>query len=248
MANKVREARSKQTPETLEKICEALRAGIPISRSAKAAGVSYQTVCNWRNAGWEAIDTEAEDSDAPISFVARFAIEVEAALVHFMAPFLARIRDEAKGVGKGDWRAARAILEMRFPDEFSEKVAAAKSGKLEVSGQIAMEHQHGYREFLNLRNMTGGELALEMERLESQVDHTPISGTDLDAQIGILEGKLDSMREAAARGHGWVAANWLVVGEPAIRPAVPTVIDLNESEHRELLAVSSPLTDEDLTL
>ena len=230
-------------------VCESLRSGISFTRSCSVSGISKQTGFAWRNSGWDAIESEDADSDEPISFTARFALETELALADFQRPLIQRIRDGASGKGAGDWRAAQQLLASRFPDEFSEKVAAAKSGKLEVFGAISMEHQHGYREFLHLRNMTHEELRLEMERLESQINHTPINGTDLDAQIAVLEGKLDSMRAAREGGHDWLACNWIGAGLPAIRPAVPA-IELDESEHRELLALSSPLTDtdEDLSL
>ena len=140
MADKPKpKARSKQTDATLTAICEALRLGVPSSRAAKSSGISYQTFCTWRTAGWEAIEAAPEDSSEPLSFVVKFAVEVEAALVEFMSPFLARIRDETTGKGKGDWRACRAILEMRFPDEFSEKVRAAQTAKLEISGTVTHE-------------------------------------------------------------------------------------------------------------
>ena len=126
---------SKQTEVTLEAICEALRLGVPSSRAAKSAGISYQSFCAWRSAGWAEIEGADEDSSEPLSFVARFAVEVEASLVSFMAPFLERIRDETKGAGKGDWRAARAILEMRFPDEFSEKVHAPRARSWKLAAQ-----------------------------------------------------------------------------------------------------------------
>ena len=57
------------------------------------------------------------------------------------------------------------------------------------------------------------------------------------------------MIEARDGGFGFMPCNWNV-GEPAIRPAAPAAIDLNESEHSELIEVSTPLagTDEDLSL
>ena len=42
MADKAK-ARSKQTQQTLESICEALRLGVPFSHACKSAGVSKQT-------------------------------------------------------------------------------------------------------------------------------------------------------------------------------------------------------------
>ena len=228
---------SKQKPETLEAICDALRLGVPIARAAKLAGISESTFQNWRSAGWEAIENTPDDSTEPLPFVAKFAIEVEAAQVQFMAPFLKRIRDESKGEGDGDWRAARAILEMRFPHEFSEKVHAAKSGRLEVSGEIAVEHQHSYSEFIALRKLTREELRFEIERLQGQIDHAVIEGVDLDAEIAFNEARSAAMIEARAAGRSFNKSNWLTGRGPAVRavapptlpsPAEPPIIDVEE--------------------
>ena len=227
---------SKQTPEVLEAICEALRLGVPSSRAAKMSGISYKTFCTWRSRGWELIEQADEDSSEALPFEARFAIEVEANLVQFMKPFLARIRAESQGAGKGDWRAARAILEMRFPDEFSEKVHAAKSARLEVSGAIDVNHAHGYQEFLVLRNMTHEELAFEIEKLDSRKNFERLEGEGLDAAIAVAESKLAGMIAARDAGYGFMPCN-LNVGNPAIRPAPLPAIDLDETEFSEPPAV-----------
>ena len=236
MADKPK-ARSKQTDATLEAICEALRMGVPSSRASKAAGISYQTFCTWRTAGWEAIEAADEDSDAPLTFVARFAVEVEAALVAFMGPFLKRIREEATGKGKGDWRACRAILEMRFPDEFSEKVRAAQTAKLEISGTVTHEMRQIYDDHLRWKNMDRLELKYELERLDAQIVEHAVEGENLDAEITFLEGKLAAMCQSRARGTPFYPGNWLT-GNPAIKPAAPAAIELDESEYTELAAVS----------
>ena len=235
-------AKKKQTEATLSSVCESLRTGISFARSCSVSGISKQTGFAWRSAGWNAIETEDADSDEPISFVARFALEIEMALADFQRPLIQRIRDGAAGKSKGDWRAAQQLLASRFPDEFSEKVAAAKSGRLEVSGQIAVEHQHSYQAFLNMQNMSMEELNYEVERITSQIENRLIDGEELDGQIALHEDKLASMHKARESGWGWVAANWISSKGPAIKPAVPAAIELDESEYTELLDVSGAAT------
>ena len=240
MADKPKpKARSKQTDATLTAICEALRLGVPSSRAAKSSGISYQTFCTWRTAGWEAIEAAPEDSSEPLSFVAKFAVEVEAALVEFMSPFLARIRDETTGKGKGDWRACRAILEMRFPDEFSEKVRAAQTAKLEISGTVTHEMRQIYDDHLRWKNMDRLELKYELERLDAQIVEHAVEGENLDAEITFLEGKLSAMVQSRARDTPFYPGNWLT-GNPAIRPTVPKVIDLDEYEIKDDLVADIP--------
>ena len=143
-------ARSKQTQATLDTITESLRMGIPFSRSCKAAGISAQSGHAWRQAGWQEIEEADANSNEAISFVGRFAIAVEGALVEFMGPLVARLRDESTGKGKGDWRAAKELLASRFPNEFSEKTHAAKSARLEIAGDIA----HSFHDRLKLTRLS----------------------------------------------------------------------------------------------
>ena len=103
-------AKKKQTQQTLESVCESLRTGISFTRSCSVSGISKQTGFAWRAAGWAAIETEAEGTDEPLPFVARFALETELALADFQRPLIQRIRDGASGKSKGDWRAAQQLL------------------------------------------------------------------------------------------------------------------------------------------
>ena len=225
---------SKQTDDTLTSVCENLRNGVPFARSCKVSGISESTGHAWRSEGWDQIQQNEDlDSDEVLSFPARFALEVEIAARDFMAPMIEKIRDGAVGKGRGDWRAAHAILNSLFPHEFSEKVATAKSARVEVSGQIDVAHEHGYREFLHLRNMTTEELAYEIERVTSRIDLTPVSGAELDGEIAVLETKLNAMKKVRAAGRDWVAHNWIAGREPAVKPAVPAIIDLDEYEIKD---------------
>ena len=219
-------AQSKQTPEVLAAICGSLRLGIPFSRSCKSAGISEVTGRGWRRAGWSAIEEAAPDEGGPLSFVARFAIEVESALVEFMAPLVARLRDESTGKALGDWRYAKELLASRFPGEWSEKVHAAKSGRLEIAGEVGF-NAHGYDQFLALRKMTYSELLCKSEQIQAQINHDPIAGQDLDDEIVFLEGKVEAMRDALAGNRSFTPANWLV-GRAAQRPIA---IDLERDRY-----------------
>ena len=223
-----KQARSRQTNEVMDAICESLRLGIPFDRSCKAAGISKQSGHNWRRTGWQEIEEADPDSKEPLGFTARFAIEVELALVEFMGPLVQRVRDAAAGKGKGDWRAAQQLLASRFPDEWSERTHVAKSLRIEVAGNIGV-NVHGFAEFVALRKMTRPELLLKSEQLQTQIDNKPVSGQDLDDEIEFLESKVAAMRDARAGNLGFTPGNWLV-GSPAARPIA---IDLEDSEFTE---------------
>ena len=223
-------ARSKQTEETLQAVCESLRMGLPFDRSCKLSGISKQTGHTWRNSGWSQIEDTPEDSDEPLSFTVRFAIEVEAALRDFMAPLIERIRQGGTGKDKGDWRAAAALLAARFPDEFSEKTHVAKSQRVELSGELAIQHSADFAHYMSLRNMSHEELNYEHERLQSQIDHRSLKGIELDAEINFTEAKLGAMQQARESGHGFVRANWLtspMKGRPKPRP-IPIDLEAHE--------------------
>ena len=233
MADKPK-APKKQTTETLDSVCQSLRSGISFTRSCKISGISKQTGHAWRNSGWREIDGAADDLEGPISFVARFALETELALADFMRPLIERMRDGASGKGKGDWRAAKELLASRFPDEWSEKVATAKSGRLELSGQVDVAHEHSYSEFVALQKLTKEELRFEIERLQGQTDHAVIEGDALAAEIGFHQAKLAAMIEAHGSQRSFSKSNWITGRGPAVRAVAPPspdelpVIDIEE--------------------
>ena len=230
MMAKSGKAWSKQTEGTLTSVCDNLRSGVPFARSCKVSGISESTGHSWRSEGWTEIqEREDLDSDAELSFPARFAVEVEIAARDFMAPMVQRIRDGAIGKSKGDWRAAQSILNSLYPHEFSEKVATAKSAKVEISGTVTHEMRQIYDDHLRWKNMDRLELKYELERLDAQIVEHAVEGENLDAEITFLEGKLAAMCQSRARGTPFYPGNWLT-GNPAIRATVPKVIDLDEYE------------------
>ncbi len=88
---------SVRTPETAERICEAVALGVPYSHAVKLAGIGYSTFCEWRN----------EDPE--------FEQKLDAALSESVEARLKIIRDNAAG----DWRCAAWFLEHVLPEHFA---------------------------------------------------------------------------------------------------------------------------------
>ena len=224
---------------TIESICTSIAEGVTLKSACGRAGISPRTAEYWREEGWRQLDARADDDDgvdAPLTLHEQFVVSFEAACIEFQAPLVAQWRLVAsgdKGASEASYRAARDLLSARFSDQWSEKVAASRSGRMEISGAVAVEHQHGYDQFLAIRNMTMEELQFETERISAQVDHAVIEGDALAAEIGFHQAKLAAMIAAHESGRSFCRANWLV-GSPAVRPvALPSpdespIIDVEE--------------------
>ena len=230
----------KQTPETLAAVVDGLRSGLPPKRAAMVAGISEKTFYTWRRAGWEAIEATDENSDEGMSFVVQFALQVEAALGAYMAPLIKRIAEAAAGRGKGDWRAAHAILAGRFPHEFSERVAVAKSARIEVSGGI----DHSIYS-VQLENMTIDELRDESSRHDAVIC-AGLVGASLDREITRRETVLADLNKQRDLQRGIGA---LIPGNLTRRPPLELadyeVTGATEFEHEsnDVLAAVSKAPD-----
>ena len=222
------EGKTKQTPETLATICDALRLGVPFNRACKSAGISERRAHQWREMGWAAIDEASEDDGAPLSFVAEFAIAVEAALSEYMRPLVAAIHSAATGKGKGlDWRAAKELLASRFPSEFSEKFAASANQKLELSGEVG--HVNSYH--LTVDKMSDDELHDEMLRLDAQITMTTWGAMNDEvkgAWVSHFEQMLMKMRDDLGGIEPWRGQlDW------HLRPGIPRhLADMPERQRR----------------
>ena len=228
---------TKQTEETLISVCDALRAGLPLARSFKAAGISARMGHNWRSKGWSQIDVADAGAGEEMSFEARFAVAVEAAAIQFMGPLVKRIADAAtgEGRGKGDWKAAKELLASRFPDEWSERTHVAKSQKVEVAGQIS--HAHTY--FDQLRRMPTAELEDEMLRLDRQITRTTwgaMKDAEKDAWIGHFEGMLSKMK-----GDRDGLSRWLGDVDWHLRPGLPVPVEDYQPPRRALTFEREPV-------
>ena len=211
--------------------------GLPLARAFKSSGISERTGHNWRSKGWAEIDEADASAGAEMGFEARFAVAVEAALIQFMGPLVARINAAAtgEGRGKGDWKAAKELLASRFPDEWSERTHVAKSGRLEVAGEIS--HAHTY--FDQLRRMPTAELEDEKLRLDRQITQATwgsMADADKDAWIRHFEGMLGKMRDDRDGLSRWLGdVDW------HLRPGLPLPVEDCQPPRRALTFERSPV-------
>ncbi len=98
---------SKLTPETEERILNAIRCGAPNKVACAAAGIGERTLYQW----------EEKARDQPDSEYAQFAQKLTRAREEGITARLAIVMKAAKV----DWRAAAWLLERDLPDLFSLK-------------------------------------------------------------------------------------------------------------------------------
>jgi transposase len=91
---------TKYTPETVQKILEAIRLGSPYYQACNAAGVSHETFCEWRRIYPEFLEAVKE---AEGSGVKKWLKVIEEAAAN------------------GNWQAAAWKLERRLPSEFGRR-------------------------------------------------------------------------------------------------------------------------------
>jgi hypothetical protein len=103
---------TKFTPETVEKLCTAVRQGMTYALAAAYAGIHYDTLNEWRR-------SKAEFSEALTR------AEAEGALAN-----LARVEQAAEA---GDWRASAWLLERRYPHDYGKSV---QERRIEHSGAV----------------------------------------------------------------------------------------------------------------
>lgn len=129
---------SKLTPETQQKIVDAIAKGNYLETAAALGGITYKSLNNWMNKG------AANKGDEYVQFfhaVKRAEAEAEAARVE-------RINSAGKD---GNWQADAWYLERRYPDRWGKRVQ-------EVTGKDG-----GPIRFEELRNMTDDQLRAIVE-------------------------------------------------------------------------------------
>jgi hypothetical protein len=101
---------TKYTPDTVDRICEAISMGATYDLAAGYGGISYETFNTWR-------------SEKPA-----FSDAVKAAEAKAAVGWLTKIEDAAKD---GAWQAAAWKLERRYPQDYGRTVVDQKhSGEI----------------------------------------------------------------------------------------------------------------------
>jgi len=101
--------KSKLTPETQQKITEAIELGATYELAANYGGVAYNTFNEWMKAG----------EDAPTGVKREFYEAVKEAEGRAAVKWLAKIE---KAASDGNWQAAAWKLERRYPHEYGRRV------------------------------------------------------------------------------------------------------------------------------
>lgn len=132
---------TKFTPDTTDKILQALRAGNYRETACRYAGISYATLRKWM--------LKAEEPDAPAEYV-EFVAAIEKAEADAEVADLALIRraasdqrdDDGNITARGSWQAAAWIRERKNPERWGRREAT----KVELSGPdggpVQLDVQH----------------------------------------------------------------------------------------------------------
>jgi hypothetical protein len=119
------------TPTVLEKITNALVAGLPAEMVHSFAGIAKQTYSDWLRRGGQAIEKELAGEDVPETEEPYMELsrEVEKAVSILALRCLKTVNQSAQGIRNDDgtfalapsWQAAMTLLERRLPDHFGRK-------------------------------------------------------------------------------------------------------------------------------
>jgi len=115
----------KLTPVVQETICSAIKMGCPLTDAARCAGVSVESLHRWRRLA------EEQGKEPFVSFLG--AVELAEAE---LKQTLLKIMYEAAPT---DYRAARDILRMRWPDEFGQRAERFDGGGVSFNIRINLD-------------------------------------------------------------------------------------------------------------
>lgn len=108
----------KLTPEVTQKICDAVRVGLPYADCAKLAGVSYEVIKVWRRRG--------EQGDEPYATFLAALQAADAECIHAALKIVG---------GAKEWQSKAWLLERRRPQDFGRRVVheGRDGGPIEVA-------------------------------------------------------------------------------------------------------------------
>lgn len=153
---------TKLTPETHEKVINAIRAGNYLETAAEYGGVTRQTLWNWMQRGEAEKARVAEDGRRSVTKDERPYVNF------FHAVTRARAEAETRNVAliqqasHEDWRAAAWFLERSFQKRWGNKQKIEHTGQLNVQHLIA---ELPPAEVERLLGMPEDELREELKRL-----------------------------------------------------------------------------------
>lgn len=116
---------SRLTPSIEAKILSVLQTGVSIKTAAAHVGLAERTVQRWVARGRDAKTGKYRD----------FALAVDKAREDAQILCAAVWR---QAVQKGDWRAARAFLERRYPDEWGKRETVEVRADVNHTGGIVI--------------------------------------------------------------------------------------------------------------
>jgi hypothetical protein len=119
------------TPTVLEKITNAIVAGLPATFVPPFAGIAKQTFSDWLKRGAQAIEAELEGREVPESEKPYMELsnQVDKAVSILALRCLKTINQATEGIRNDDgtfaiapsWQAAMTLLERRLPEHFGRK-------------------------------------------------------------------------------------------------------------------------------
>lgn len=115
------------TPDLTRLVCTAIQSGCHVATAGVLAGVTRQTIFNWRRRGTAALEREAngeplDEGEKPFAaFAFAFAVDVAEARLECR---LFKAMDKLAMAGK--FKALAFILERRFPEHWSPRAAATR--------------------------------------------------------------------------------------------------------------------------
>lgn len=143
------------TDDIIERICNYVRAGVPLRFASEAAGVSYSMARRWSSWGKRGYRDDHPASPMMMARYQRFSEELDIARAQSVAVRIERIQEAAD---RGFWQADAWWLERQLPEEFG------RVNKLVVQSTDSLE--------MELRELLGPEAAEQMmadarEKIES---------------------------------------------------------------------------------
>lgn len=228
-------APSKMNLETITSICGDIAAGVPMSGACGKAGISPMTADRWRETGWSELEAREDDDTAPMTLHMRFVIELEAAKIEFQSPLLRQWQKVAsgdKGATEASYRAARDLLAATDPTRWSERVAAAGAGKLQLSGGLENSTLHHFE------RMSYEELDHHIDQLDQQIrsgEWSVMTHEQQDAWIAFFEDKVERMKR-----HREGIEAWKGDLHYRIRRGHPVLRD-DDDQHRPMMRLPRPI-------